>query len=76
MKRNYGIIRPRATVDGGIILRFPPALVRECRLRAGDTVSITGRKAGGWFCRFYRREGKGWFRLLPNGESRLVRRLI
>ena len=61
-----------AANNGDQIVQLPLALVACLDLRAGDTLSISPRKAGGWTCRFYRIRGGQCFRLLPGTEPRRV----
>lgn len=70
---SYGVTTVTTNRKGDLVLHLPMALVRDFGARPGDTVTFNRRKAGGWFCRFYRRTRNGWRRLMIGGRRRTVR---
>ena len=70
---DYGVVRVTTDNEGKCILPLPNALIRDFRAKAGDTITLSRRKAGGFFMRFYRRTRRGWLRLLPAGNTHAVK---
>ena len=70
---DYGVARVTIDKEGKCILPLPKALIRDFRAKAGDTITLSRRKAGGFFMRFYRRTRHGWLRLLPAGNTNAVK---
>lgn len=71
---HYGTAKVSVLNDGSAIIRLPKRLLDHFRLKAGDTVTIHRRRAGGLSFRFYRKESASerWLRLLPGGKLRVV----